>query len=1132
MGEVNTNYKLTVSVEDSKYKDFIKSVATLESAFGGATKAAVEFATKATAAAGDAANKQASITKKNQDSVIAAQQAMQAATERRIKNEERAENLKFNELKEQYKKNAKAIDDLNNAKKEATEKEAKAEIQIEINKQKELQQVYRKELAGRAETKKGMASDVGMLGTKREVSPTGGGVLSAVGIGAAITGLKALKQHAELADEANDQLAMGIAATGLQGKAFSEEQQRQAEFAKELSKTYRSTSEEQAKIIIANVATMSKKSGEQLKQASEDALILANGDAEKAAVIGKMLGKATNEEIESGATKLGIALDKTMTSEQRAAKIHEEAMKRKKAVQDADNDSLGAMQAIMNQVMTTVTTLAATVLDALKPAFDAVMPLVEQIGSLLVSILKPVLDALIPVVTVIAKAFSALAPVIVELVTSALGILTPILEEVTGILEQIIPVITEVVQTVLTALMPVFKALAPIIQELSQIFLQLFSAQLMGVIIPIIKDVFVPILTDLVVPVLLSLLPIIKMMADLFMKLVVPAVTAVSNIMKWLIDSAVQPLVKWFSGTLVGAINAVVGVAKEVIGVITDIVGAVGDLIGLGDDDAPKKAVAKQGVAVAKEEEIAQTKRTEVVDKAEELRRKKAEASAKKSTAAAGKAIKSKADVEKDAIEQAFIEQKAIIDTANSKGEITDAQAKKKLLEAQLKHDQDMLAVLIKYKQKTTQLKAAIAKDESELRKNAHAQLLADAKNDEEELLTQLEIRGLKENLSEEQIAKERYEIQRNALANEIELRRKNGDDVSKLENQLALMQLKNAKDAIKHEEEIQKDILDIKKKARKDELDMMRDAGISETEIQKRTHEIEAEEENERYAEEIKKRKDQLDNSKLGLALRESLEIDHQNKLNAIRVKADKEALERNKQYLADITTLAIANKEDRLAVVSDFAEKNLGIQNLAQIKERGGLAKFLKQNLAMIAQNQLAQLLTTTTAENSKTAVVTAGTLARGAALIGEGIASAASAAGTWVATAAQAVFNAFKALPFPLDLVAAGASVAGVVALATQVPKLFKHADGGVGVKPVTAGQHQFFEAGPEAVIPLSSGRSQSMIQTAFGFDKALAPVVDMLSSINKHSANTKVVLPINNSFENARNNYLKSEDRRSM
>jgi hypothetical protein len=104
--------------------------------------------------------------------------------------------------------------------------------------------------------------------------------------------------------------------------------------------------------------------------------------------------------------------------------------------------------------------------------------------------------------------------------------------------------------------------------------------------------------------------------------------------------------------------------------------------------------------------------------------------------------------------------------------------------------------------------------------------------------------------------------------------------------------------------------------------------------------------------------------------------------------------------------------------------------------------------------------------------------------------------------------------------------------VVALATQVPKLFKHADGGVGVKPVTMGQHQFFEAGPEAVIPLSSGRAQGMMQTAFGFDKALAPVVAELAMIKGHVARTQVVLPMNNAFENSRNNYLKSEDRRSM
>ena len=58
------------------------------------------------------------------------------------------------------------------------------------------------------------------------------------------------------------------------------------------------------------------------------------------------------------------------------------------------------------------------------------------------------------------------------------------------------------------------------------------------------------------------------------------------------------------------------------------------------------------------------------------------------------------------------------------------------------------------------------------------------------------------------------------------------------------------------------------------------------------------------------------------------------------------------------------------------------------------------------------------------------------------------------------------------------------------------------------------------------------AQNMMQTAFGFEKALAPVVTELAHIKGHVAKTQVVLPMNNAFENSRNNYLKSEDRRSI
>ena len=459
--------------------------------------------------------------------------------------------------------------------------------------------------AEKAEEKaaKEVARETAKANAPKEKSGGGGiGLAGGIGIGAAIAGFQAIREKAKEADEANDELKMGLSATGLAGKKLAEENKAQSENAKQFANDYKGVSEEAAKKTIAMIATMSHKSGAELKALSEDAIILAHGDAEKAVAIGKMLGKASNDEIEGSAAKLGIALDKNMTVEQRAAAIHDQAMKSKKAVQDADNDSLGTLNQIMNKVMTTVSTLAGTLLDSLKPTFDAIIPLVDQLGALLSTTLKPVIDAITPVITMVAESFAKLAPPITALVTTALALLTPILGIVIDVLKDVLPIITDVATTVMESLTPVFTALTPIIKDLTAIFKAEFMLMLKQELIPIIY-ILVPILTDLLVPVLMSLIPLIKMITDIMLKTLVPAFTIVGDIMKWLGEEIIQPLVKWFSGKLVVVIQDTVAALMKIVDAVMSVVKGVGSLLGLGGDDA-KAATHEITQAVVEETKV------------------------------------------------------------------------------------------------------------------------------------------------------------------------------------------------------------------------------------------------------------------------------------------------------------------------------------------------------------------------------------------------------------------------------------------------------------------------------------------------------------------------------------------------
>lgn len=1078
MGEVTTNYKVNVTVEDAKWQAYVKSVADVQAKFGGATKAAVESAQKMAASAEQLAAKEIASAKKAADAIEKINQKQAETALREMKREADADakermraanaRVKFAEQEEKAAKRladvaekaaqkqaneeikaaqkaAAAIEKINQKQAENALREMKREAdadakermkaaneRVKFAKQEEAAAKKAAEAAERAAKKQADAEikeaqraadaiekeeqkkqdyllklrmksiqDANKAEEKAERERNkpkpqqqekggggglGAGLMGGIGFAAAIEGFKAIKHHAEEADHANDELHIGIAATGLQGKALAAEEKAQADNAKKFSEIYKGISEETAKSTIATVAEMSHKSGDELKSLSEDAIILAHGDAEKAAAIAKMLGKASNEEVEGSAAKLGIALDKNMTAEQRAAKIHEEAMKRKKSVQDADNDSLGSLQQIMNKVMSTVTTLAATILDAFKPAIDALIPVVTQIGELLVAILKPILDALVPIITMVAEAMAQLAPVIIDLVKSALEILMPIITDVVDILKELIPPIIEVVKTIMTALSPVFKALMPIIEEVAAIIKDIFITNA-DMMIDMLQNVLVPLIQDLVAPILLSLMPVFQLLADMARDILVPAMKVLSGIMSFLMVNVVQPLIRWLSGGLVKAIDSVIGVVTAAIKVISKVTDAIGSLLGLGGDEAvaqTKKAVTE--VAVVQEEA-----QVETIKKVDEFHAKK---TAK---------VKDNSNKERKSYIQ---QQQDLIDLDQQ----TYAQA---------------IANLEKYygtlKEKNLhgrkEVKDAIRKYETAA---------------EDERMKEAELNLLKQGLNDEDFKEEKERLEIEHLQKMLDIAKENGHNV--LEAQIALI-----------------------------------NAQISQ---QKR---LDAE-----RAEGVKRTNDEIAASNKALS-----EKSAQDAIDMAKGRKDNiDSMRKQAEFFAGPIVQGFTNGFKKIMKgAEDWASKMAESNNIVESIFGGILQGFISMIEGMIVK------------------------------------------------------IIEFEALLLVANLIPGfGGLMEAMGGLGSLIPHgdggIINHAEGGVGVSPVTIGRHRFFEAGPEAVIPLSSGRAQGMMSGAFGFDKALAPVVAGLSKIETHVAKTRTVLPMNDAFEGSRNNYLKSEDRRSL
>lgn len=882
------------------------------------------------------------------------------------------------------------------------------------------------------------------------------GFKEGLGFGVAIEGLHLLKEKSEEAVQAQKQLQAG---TGLSGKELEETGKKAEEIGDEFA-----VSGETAKIAMGKVASYTGATGEELNKQTEAVIAYSQAHGKSAEMVAKML-----------------------SSEQGRAKIMSEANLNIAKAQQAASTPAANMERIEHKLTETLGQVAMTTLNALGPALQAVTPILGSLGELVTSVVQPAMEALNPIMKLIAEQFTKLAPVIISLVQDALQILTPIVSALGDVLGALIPPIIQVIGTIAQSLQPVFKALTPIIVQVATIVKEILVAHI-NEFTTLLNDVVVPIIRDLVAPILLSLMPLFKMLADLLQQLVVPAVQLLSGGMQWLMNNVVQPLIKWLSGGLVGAIKGVVGVVTEAIQAVSKITSALGSLLGLGGDEAvaaTKKtgeAVAEQdkenaqmleaqhqqqalkeaqehkktlmehlkiGKLSAKEEqelrEIAQEDSNEVLlnqlDKFDEKKRKQGETAAKKER-------KSKEELAKAASDEELNDLKDAIAAKDQ----TEKQAKVQEVAAEIQHATELKDIALKFHgEKSKQYQHAnsqLLKLQREAKKAERDETIAQNQESTNDALAQLENRALQEKWSDKRLADEKYKIQHDALVQEIELRKSWGQDVSKLNTQLASMELKEQSDLNKRKLDLDKELDQNKFTQRKEEIEHLKAIGASERQIAEAETQLAIDEENARWKEEQDKRRADIESNN---ALKESLEQNHQNKILAIQ---DKARQEQNKQFekLAAPFTQAFGNME-KLAEDKLFTpltkkwnlQKTVAGQALATIAQgfiQMGEQWIIQQGL-MLAKNLIVTAVTAATTSAAMDTIAASAAPAAAAVSIASLGAGDVSGASSLVA-ALGAMGGAFKAFK-PL-------------------------AEGGILTGPTFARGFLGGEAGPELVAPL--------------------------------------------------------------
>lgn len=161
----------------------------------------------------------------------------------------------------------------------------------------------------------------------------------------------------------------------------------------------------------------------------------------------------------------------------------------------------------LNQVLTALGPVLVSVANAFGKLVNLVTPLIG-LAATLISALLPVL---IPLFDALGQAFVAMTPIIEQLVEQIQAQLVPIFTTLaTEVLPQLLPLFVELATSLLPVLLNIMVALAPTITKLAETF-----AELLVELTPLIVE-----LLNLAMTMLNDLMPVIQPIIDLILKLV------------------------------------------------------------------------------------------------------------------------------------------------------------------------------------------------------------------------------------------------------------------------------------------------------------------------------------------------------------------------------------------------------------------------------------------------------------------------------------------------------------------------------------------------------------------------------------------------------------------------------------
>lgn len=1101
---MDTNLRVVVSKEDSGLKELLESLGKLQSLFGGAIPAAVSK--------GAAAMKQSHtqvVESVKQGNAQIAQSVAQTAEKnkgRTIAELQEELALRDKSKKQIVQLQTSLAEEVKNVARQVTmtlDAEEKKRLQ---NTQKEL----KAELAAVKEEaeKRGIESKKGGMDRKREFSDVG--LLQVAGIGAAVEGLNKLKEKAEETANAQRQLQAGTGASGAELAKLGQQ-------AEVIGDKF-AMSDEAVKVTMGKVASYTGASGEELQKQTEAVVAYGKAHGKNAEMVAKMLST------ETGRMKVLSEATVNIAKAQQAAKS------------PAEQFAL-----IQEKLGNIVGETSLTVLNALGPAIKAVVPIISQLGDLIGNTIGPLFQKLSPVVEEIAKVFAAIAPVVSNLISGALSALAPILDVVVELMAALLPPIMQVISTIGGALIPIFSAIKPVIAVVADIIKQVLM-QNIGLLTNLLQNVLVPVL-QIVAPLIQALAPILQLVGMLIQSVVLPIALKLVDLALWPLTKVLGLIGKGFTA-LQKPIQDVVGWITGAVDKIKGAIGAVTSFLGLGDKakDATKQAgdqikvqaqknadelaqqqIIQQGqqalrdkhalaeklklgkLSAAEEQQL----REQAQDEGDEMMLKKLDDFDKKKDAKGAAAAKKNAAAR---FEAAKAEADAIL--ADKKDEIAaldleDSKAKAQTRLAEIAHEQAILEISRKtFGEKSKQYLAEYHKFQAlsaTLKKDERADAISAASNETNILIAEFNTRADKELMSDKERMDGLYKIELDGIAKRLALVQSGSKEEAALLRDKAALEAKHAKEQRTREIALQKELAKGELEARKAQLEILKTSGAQAAVILKEDNAIAIAEEEQRYKEEKEARKDDLNDTKLGHALAESLETNHVNKLKAIDAQG---AAQRKQIWMQNMQLLAGPITK---GIMGGITQMTAGVHKLTQSWQQSGgvlgtiFGGILDSFVTMI-EGMIEKIV-------AMEAILLVANLIPGF-------------------SAFMDMFQSFtSAIPTQATGLATGGVLKGATVMGAGVLTRPTFLASG-GTMPIVAG-----EIPNEAVIPLNAyPGAKAMMQGDLGFsdhaDRIIAAIQNSGQNVATAAGRTKYGVPINDTWRSVTNISSKAEDRRSF